>query len=628
MIQGYPRVPSVVAGGRLRLHVSTTAPRYRVEFYRQGERLVHLGTSDWRRGQWALAGQPDRDWVWPTEEFDVPANWPAGVFLAHLVEGDDDTVTAGAEAGPQPPTFDARDARVLFLVRNRPPGSTSRVLYKLAWFTYHAYNASGGGSLYQTGSWLPSAAPISVTTRRPGGGTGGALSFPEAQDVYDPATPREGFSHWDAPMIAWLERNGHAVEFCTDLDLHEDPGLLDAYNLLLCVGHDEYWSATMRGAVQRFVGAGGNVAFFAGNVCWWRVDVAADGGSITCRHPVVAQADSDQWWRHEPENSLTGVSYRNGGGWWTGPRDAVGYTVQHAGHWVYDGSGLSTGDTFGAEQRLVGYECDGARLTRTPAGHIVAAGTDGSPPDLAVLGVAPLGVGWQDRPAGANAAATMVVLNSGPGTVFTAGTTDWSRVLDAGHVEVERITTNVLTRLAVRGLRITGPHPCESGSTFPAVGERARFRAELPYTAGNSTVRAIWTVTVGDGPGVRLESEGPEIEVALPPEASLLTVAVTAYVGGPAGERFGTLTVRVLSAHEGAQAKLLCSLRDLVLAAVPPLLPTSPVQVGNRPFGDPEWEPVRDGLRRLLDHGDARAALARAEAVVASARRLAGATGG
>ena len=34
---------------------------------------------------------------------------------------------------------------------------------------------------------------------------------------------------------------------------------------MLSVGHDEYWSWEMRDAVEGFVAAGGNVAFFSGN---------------------------------------------------------------------------------------------------------------------------------------------------------------------------------------------------------------------------------------------------------------------------------------------------------------------------------------------------------------------------
>ena len=53
------------------------------------------------------------------------------------------------------------------------------------------------------------------------------------------------------------------------LEFH--PELLKHYKLILSVGHDEYWSAPMRDHLEKFIGDGGNVAFFSGNVCCWQV---------------------------------------------------------------------------------------------------------------------------------------------------------------------------------------------------------------------------------------------------------------------------------------------------------------------------------------------------------------------
>ena len=75
-----------------------------------------------------------------------------------------------------------------------------------------------------------------VTFRRPGGGAGGVVQPGDPPDAHEPSSRRQTFAHWDAPLIAWLERNGYAVDYCTDLDLHQDPGLLLPYALLLSVG--------------------------------------------------------------------------------------------------------------------------------------------------------------------------------------------------------------------------------------------------------------------------------------------------------------------------------------------------------------------------------------------------------
>jgi hypothetical protein len=199
----------------------------------------------------------------------------------------------------------------------------------------------------------------------------------------------------------------------------------------------------MRDAVEGFARAGGNAAFFGGNVAWWRIVFTGP----------TAFSREGWWWEvpGRPENLMTGVSFRNGG-----ERDGaehpvpVGYRVQRSDHWVYTGSGLKDGDLFGAgaDDYIVGYECDGADFDRADleAGRPVRpTGADGTPASFEILAVGDARAsGWGLG----NAAATMGVFTAG-GTVFTAGTTDWPRVLASGRSpEVEQITRNVLARLA------------------------------------------------------------------------------------------------------------------------------------------------------------------------------------
>ena len=105
---------------------------------------------------------------------------------------------------------------------------------------------------------------------------------------------------------------------------------------------------------------------------------------------------------------------------------------------------------------LVGYECDGAAfdradLRRRPRGRAHRRGRDAR--DFTILAVGDC------RPSGwgfGNAAATMGLFtrassSGGGGTVFTASTTDWARVLTDGTAAsavLDRITRNVLDRLS------------------------------------------------------------------------------------------------------------------------------------------------------------------------------------
>ncbi|MDP9386908.1 MAG: hypothetical protein M3Q48_03010 [Actinomycetota bacterium] len=470
MIHAYPHVASVAPGDDLVLHVSTDAAQFRVEFYRWGTGMAHRGTSEWCRGTPLPPHLSHQDWgrenvdlrgevlgPWPGHRFPVPDTWEPGVYLALLSEGNG----SGVISSPDAATPDGRHSRSLFVVRPASPGRRAPVLYKLPLLTYHAYNqglaeAYDGGT--RRGGWsfytLPSPAQIGagippcVSLHRPGGGTGGTPSDIWNFDPFDP-TPRQTFVHWDAPFVAWLEGNGYEVDYCTDLDVHGEGGLdlLRRYPLLVSVGHDEYWSDAMRENVERFVGEGGNVAFFGGNTCWWRV---------TFDDPFTFRRVAN-W--HEPgtpagpENGLTGVSFRNGG-----ERDLddhpvpVGYRVQHAGHWVYEGTGVGDGDTFGdgPGEYLVGYECDGAEFDRGALARgrpATPTGDDGTPVGFTILGIGDI------EPSGwgiGNAAATMGVYERN-GTVFTAATTDWARLL-AGQREpvVDAVTRNVLDRLGGR----------------------------------------------------------------------------------------------------------------------------------------------------------------------------------
>ena len=479
MIEGYLGSESVRRGQRLAVHVCTTSDRFRVDFYRLSAELEFVGSSQWFTGVAACVpphpyvasepASPAVDWNWPRYEHPVPVDWPTGLYLAVFVEesGHREPCTV-----PNSSAAVQRFGRASFVVRPRPGEHAARVLYKRSTFTRHAYNQADNGSGTRSSSLYDNP----VYTAIAGHPRGHKVSMRRPGSVDDVA-------QWDAPFVRWLAVNGYAVDFCTDLDLHESPDMLARYRLLLSVGHDEYWTEAMRDNVERFVAAGGNVAFFSGNTCWWRTHVTDDATAIVSDTDHYVEGvfphlpATDQWWPPppdgvgRPENALTGVSFRNGGVWpgdWPGDRPRDGFAVQHAAHWVFAGTGLRDGtggapqDFLGAGTPLIGYECDGAAFEFDSAGVPRATGADGTPESFLILGLALLDPVNEDyynsrpghwkcpprEPAIASPrAATMGIYTTG-GTVFTAGTTDWPAVvgnlLDAN---VEQVTRNVLDRL-------------------------------------------------------------------------------------------------------------------------------------------------------------------------------------
>jgi hypothetical protein len=470
MIRGYPRHASIEPGERLQLHISTDSPRFRAAVYRWGDGFEPIMRSGWLPGKHASDAGPAQDWNWPDYTLATGATWRSGVYLAQL-----------EDAGPRPPRLEQDSGAALFVVRAAPqerrplatndasgrqahPHAMRRLLYKLPLATYHAYNHSGGGCYYADPHHSDTPPGARVSLRRPGGGIGGPVWG--APDHYDCRSPRQTFAHWDARFVRWLERSGYAVDYCTDFDIHADPALLEHYRLLVGAGHDEYWTEARRDAVEAFVEGGGNVAFFGGNLCWWRIHLVDDGTAIVC-HQGGPQGARDHWWRPggaaRPEDSLSGASYRHGGGWWDGPRQITGFRVQDATHWVFAGTGLARGERFGHDTwpPLAGYECDGAPLAAfdhdsgkaTLSAWCNSAGT---PHNYQVLAACHLDRHWQELPPRERHdaregihAATLGIYHCG-GTVFSAGTTDWAQVIDGPRDRrVERITRNVLDRLLV-----------------------------------------------------------------------------------------------------------------------------------------------------------------------------------
>ncbi len=452
MIRVYPDQSSTLPNETLTLHVSTDAPQFRVDFYRQGPTPALVHKSDWKTGQLFPNHEWFHDWGrdnvdgngqklpgWRGYDFAIPGNWTSGVYIAMCVEGD-------GKGNPRPTTPplntaspDARDSKALFVVKNPWPGSSASILYKVPLFTYHAYNFAGGESLY-------SRADLGVSLRRPGGGTGDSPWDTAFLDEFDKTgSPRQTFAHWDALFIAWMERSGYRVDYCTDLDIHRDiaPALLSHYALLVSVGHDEYWSDDMRDHVEQWIARGGNVAFFSGNTCWWRIAFLDDFRFTRTANWSNKPAPD------RPENLLTGVSYRNAGEHdnyqGTSPRPPVGYKVQNAGAWPFENTGLTEGSFFGggSGEAITGYECDGAFFRRADPSPVRPTWGDGTPQSFTILGVSDVSSfnGKQG-----NAAATLGMY-SNSGTVFNAATTDWARVLSQGEKRVVQITRNVLNRL-------------------------------------------------------------------------------------------------------------------------------------------------------------------------------------
>lgn len=441
----YALSTSATAGGRLRFRLPGDVP-------------VPVRVRDAVTGR-AVAAAKARGPVWT---LDIPPDWPSSLYAA---------------------AFDDED--VYFAVRPARPAAP--ILVPVPFLTWQAYNRSGvpGEGLYPTEG--PQRAGR-VGFDRSGGGPAG---------------------FWEAPFHAWLARRGYRADYCSNLDLHDGSVRLDDYRLVVCPGHDEYWSAPMRDAAEAYVARGGNIAFFGANTCWWQVRLEDGGRTLVCHRdalndpitPTDPGAATVEWSSapvRRPENHLTGVSFRRGAGCWENMaamrREA--YTVCFADHWAFAGTGLRDGDAFAAG--AIGYETDAADFTPYD-GVPLATGADGTPADFVILATADLRH-WRDY--GQGGYATMGVMRRGRGTVFNAATIGWTGALD--DPVVDRITRNVLDRLGGPGPDWEPMGRCD-GVTAVTVCEHRLFAARADGTLAtrpNRTQNLPWRTLETTPPGL------------------------------------------------------------------------------------------------------------------------------
>jgi hypothetical protein len=238
-VEGYSGKVSYVAGEEVTFHVSTGAEKFGLEIARIGAtNAVVLRTNGVAGAEHPVPENASSHGCgWPASyRFKLPAEWESGYYEVRLRAEDrgGDYTHRGKRTA---------ESDFFFVVRPKDPGARTKILLQLASNTYSAYNNWGGFCLYSFN------ARAKVQGHR--------VSFERP--------PSSLFNNWERPFVEWAERSGYVLDFCANMDLEEHPELLKAYKLVLSVGHDEYWSSGMRDSLERFIGDGGNVAFFSGN---------------------------------------------------------------------------------------------------------------------------------------------------------------------------------------------------------------------------------------------------------------------------------------------------------------------------------------------------------------------------
>ncbi len=317
-------------GERAALTILADAPVLALEFLRCGAEAVFTNRNDEMGG--ATLGDPVQlDW---TGKRSAPATinldlglWPTGLYCARLT------------------TEDGRVGFAPFIVRPASLGAARAavVLPTNTWQAYNFYDRDGDG---WGDTWYAGGNPPVVLSR----------------PFRDRGVPPK-YRAYDLGFQRWLHATGRAADVLAEDDLESvasGDDLRRAYDLVVFPGHTEYVTTHAYDVVERFRDLGGRLIFLSANNFFWRVERRGDALVRT------------RLWRDagRPEAALLGAQYRaNDDGTHQAPFVVTDVALAP---WLFEGTGLANGSTFGEPIGGYGIEID-ATTPASPPGTIVLA---------------------------------------------------------------------------------------------------------------------------------------------------------------------------------------------------------------------------------------------------------------
>ena len=435
-IEGYADTVSAEPGEQVRLFVSTTAARFRAEAFRVG---WYDGVG--ARRYWAsrdVSGEQQAPALTTTDTRTASAPWHPSLTVptTDWVPGDY-LIRLTADSGGQ----------TYVPLTLRTPDASGRVMILNAVTTWQAYNRWGGRSLYD--------------------GPGGYLDRSYAVSFDRPYDNNDGtglFLIDELPAVRLAERSGVNLGYLTDVDLDRDPAAVRGARAVISLGHDEYWSSTMRDRLTAARDTGTNVAFLGANAVYRHIRFDRTGTGdrrlqidykeprldpLLGKNDAEVTADWPRGPRPRPQSDLTGTFYE------CNPVRAP-MVLTDTPAWLFAGSGAGPGTTL---PDLVGSEYDRVNLA-VP-----------TPRPIQVLAHSPVTCG------GRRSFADMAYYSTPSGAgVLNVGTNMWVRALDHGagtgtdadsnEAIISQVTTNLLDAFAA------GP----AGTAHPAVDNVAEPR--------------------------------------------------------------------------------------------------------------------------------------------------------
>ena len=293
LIQGYANKVSAQPGDSVQLYISTRKQTsYDIAVYRIGWYMglggllfqqQHIAQSQ-MQGNWTQPGglqncttclvDPvthlvDANWA-RSATITIGNTWPSGVYLIKLVA--------------------AQGQSYIPLVVRESDSDTAQaqMLVNLPVNTYEAANPWGGYSM----NGPATAAPMNpMDDTNPDRATQVSFNRPDAL-----AGGAGDLLNIDIHSIRWLERSGYNLSYTTNIDVAEHPQSVLLHPLYIALGHDEYWTKSMRDGLEHARDVGISLAFFGANDSYWQARLAPDHGynldrTLVCYKVVTPNSD-------------------------------------------------------------------------------------------------------------------------------------------------------------------------------------------------------------------------------------------------------------------------------------------------------------------------------------------------
>lgn len=494
---------SVKQGASISLYVSTDVSLYSFEIKRLGlttrpilgaANIPGIRQSVPVNETWLA----DLNWIQP-QIINVTDEWPSGIYEVTLRNG-------------------VETSTIDFRVLENVPGSTARILVLDNATTNIAYNNWGGKSVYEYNSTDKIKADL-VSLKRPG---------------------QQRSSEEEIELVLWGDYMQIPMEHASMFDLHRNSELLNNYSTVVLVGHNEYWTKEMRANFDKFTATGGNAVILSGNTMWWQIRIEND--RMVCyknkSDPIIGIDNSRatlNWFNaiiNDRENRSIGVSflrggYVNTGGIYMAADGWGGYFVLNDRHWLFSGTGLWRGQTFGQSRTIVGYEVDGADFI-WGNGVPILTGKDGTPSNFEIVAYSPAATAnWE----GYGTFGLFRVQNSPKmgGYVINTATVDWADGL--WDVKTNRIADAAVSTITLNALARNGSH--RPGPYADSDGDGIYDDADNCIAVANASQRDSDRDGYGDACDADLNNDGQvnAVDLALYRE-QYLTNSPTADING------------------------------------------------------------------------------------------------